>query len=79
MKKPFRHFKEAHNPMAIQKRSTTIVFGKSTLYLRLPRQEDDAIMHRTTGRDVHLDVLAERDNEVLPQVFEQTGGASSHL
>ena len=46
---------------AVLKRTVVFVFGASALYLRLPGQHDEAIIHRIQIDDVHKDVLAEHD------------------
>ena len=46
---------------AVLKRTVVFVFGRSSLYLRLPSQEDDAPIHRIMMEDLHKDLLAETD------------------
>ncbi|CAE7322793.1 unnamed protein product [Symbiodinium natans] len=47
--------------MAVLKRSTTFVFTETALFLRLPSEKPDAIVHRIVADDLHLDLLAPRD------------------
>ena len=53
--------------MAVLKRSIVFVFGKNALYLRLPSQRSDGIVHRILAEDVHLDVLAPHDKYLLSE------------
>ena len=53
--------------MAVLKRSIAFVFGKNALYLRLPSQRSDGIVHRIVAEDVHLDVLAPHDKYLLSE------------
>lgn len=46
--------------MAVLKRAIVFVYGKHALYLRLPTEASDGMIHRIVGDDVHLDVLASR-------------------
>ena len=45
--------------LAVLKRSITMIFGQHGFYLRLPSKDRDAVVHRLTDFDVHLDVLSE--------------------
>ena len=47
--------------LAVLKRCTTFVFTDSALYLRLPSERPDAIVHRISKGDIHKDLLAEKD------------------
>ena len=53
--------------MAVLKRSVVFVFGKNALYLRLPSQHEDCVVHRIVSEDVHLDVLAPHDKYLVSQ------------
>ena len=56
-------FADAHKKdiLAVLKRCTTFVFTDSALYLRLPSERPDAIVHRISKGDIHKDLLAEKD------------------
>ena len=47
--------------MAVLKRSLVFIFGKHALYLRLPSQHTDGVVHRINVDDVHLDLLSPHD------------------
>ena len=47
--------------MAVLKRAIVFVYGKHALYLRLPTEASDRMIHRIVEDDVHLDVLASHD------------------
>ena len=47
--------------MAVLKRAIVFVYGKRALYLRLPTEASDGMIHRVVEDDVHLDVLASHD------------------
>ncbi|CAE6920958.1 unnamed protein product [Symbiodinium sp. CCMP2592] len=64
--KTFPGEKEA-DVMAVLKRCIVFVFGKNALYLRLPSQHSDGIVHRIVAEDVHLDVLAPHDKYLLSE------------
>ena len=67
--------------LAVLKRSGVMVFGQHALYLRLPHQDPDAIVHRIHTDDVHLDLFSPRDKpqyakykvgiEELPPTFAE--------
>ena len=50
--------------MAMLKRSIVLIFGKNALYLRLPSENLEAIVHRITVEKVHEDLLSEKDKEL---------------
>ena len=50
--------------MATLKRSIVLIFGKNALYLRLPSENREAIVHRITVDKVHEDLLSEKDKEL---------------
>ena len=50
--------------LAVMKRSTTLVFTESALYVRLPSECPNAIVHRITKGNVHRDLLADRDKHL---------------
>ena len=56
----FRGDKEK-DALAVLKRSIVVMFGSHALYLRLPSERRDAIVHRICLEDVHLDLLGDRD------------------
>eukprot|EP00438_Fugacium_kawagutii_P018364 Skav210909 [mRNA] locus=scaffold15:130393:132312:+ [translate_table: standard] len=47
--------------LAVLKRSILFLFGNNALYLRLPSERKDAIVHRIDVEAVHQDLLADRD------------------
>lgn len=47
--------------LAVLKRSAVFIFAENALYLRLPSEKRDAIVHRICIEDIHKDLLAERD------------------
>ena len=47
--------------MAVLKRSVVFIFGKNALYLRLPSEHEDDLVHRIDVEDLHLDLLAPHD------------------
>ncbi|CAE7237146.1 unnamed protein product [Symbiodinium sp. CCMP2592] len=47
--------------LAVLKRCTTFAFTDSALYLRLPSERPDAIVHRISKGDIQKDLLAEKD------------------
>ena len=61
--------------------SVVMVFGQHAMYLRLPNQDPDAIVHRIHTDDVHLDLFSPRDKpqyakykvgiEELPPTFAE--------
>ena len=67
--RPFIHYGKAHI-LAILKRNVTFVFGKKALYVRLPSKTDEALMHRITDDDVHLDALAEFHKDVYGKYLD---------
>ena len=50
--------------LAVLKRCSTFVFTDSALYVRLPSERPDAIVHRITKGDIHKDMLAEKDKHL---------------
>ena len=51
----------------VSKRSVVLVFGKNALYIRLPDQNPDAVVHRVNIANAHVDGLSERDNALRLQ------------
>ena len=47
--------------LATLKRSVVMIFEKHGLYLRLPDQDPEAIIHRINTEDIHLDTFLPRD------------------
>jgi hypothetical protein len=47
--------------LAVLKNSIVFMFGNRALYLRLPSERRDAVVHRIAMEDVHLDLLDARD------------------
>ena len=64
--KTFPGEKEA-DVIAVLKRSVVFVLGKNALYLRLPSQHEDCVVHRIVSEDVHWDVLAPHDKYLVSQ------------
>ena len=62
-------FGDAHKKdiLAVMKRSTAFVFTDSALYVRLPSECPDAIVHRVADGNVHLDLLMDRDKHLYGQ------------
>ncbi|CAE7490275.1 unnamed protein product [Symbiodinium sp. CCMP2592] len=58
--------------MAVLKRSIASVSGKSAVYLHLPSQHSDGIVHRIVAEDVHLDVLAPTISTFYPSTRLET-------
>ena len=56
----FQNYKET-DVLAILKRSVVLVFGKKALYLRLPSQEKDAVIHQIHVDDCHNDLFSDRE------------------
>ena len=59
-----RKFFQGHQKtdvLATLKRSVVLIFGKHALYLRLPDQDPEAIIHRIKTDDIHLDAFLPRD------------------
>ena len=57
----FAHMKDI---LAVMKRCVTFVFTESALYVRLPSECHDAIVHRITKDNMHLDLLALKDKHL---------------
>ena len=51
--------------MACLKRAAVFVFGKYALYLRLPSESSEAMVHRIQREDLHLDLLGPHDKHFL--------------
>ncbi|CAE7375377.1 unnamed protein product [Symbiodinium sp. CCMP2592] len=51
--------------MACLKRAVVFVFGKYALYLRLPSESAEAMVHRIQRDDLHLDLLGPHDKQFL--------------
>ena len=47
--------------LAVLKRAIIFLFSDSALYLRLPSEDKEAIVHRICVEDLHKDLLADRD------------------
>eukprot|EP00438_Fugacium_kawagutii_P019827 Skav227922 [mRNA] locus=scaffold146:177871:189157:+ [translate_table: standard] len=47
--------------LAVLKRAIILLFTESALYLRLPSEDKEAIVHRVCLEDIHKDLLAEKD------------------
>ena len=62
VRKFFHDYKEL-DMLAILKRCVVLVFGKNAVYLRLPNQDRDAVVHRILVDDLHLDLLSDRDKD----------------
>jgi len=50
--------------LAVLKRSAVFIFAENALYLRLPSEKRDAIVHRICIEDLYTDLLTERDKGV---------------
>ena len=67
--------------LAVLKRSVVMMFGQHSMYLRLPNQDPDAIVHRISTDDIHLGLFSPRDKpqyakykigiEELPPTFAE--------
>ena len=64
--------------LAVLKRSVVMVFGQHAIYLRLPNQDPDVIIHRIHTDDVHLDLFSPRQAAVC-QIPGWDRRASAHL
>ncbi|CAE7311297.1 HMA5, partial [Symbiodinium pilosum] len=60
VKKFFTSYKEV-DVLAILKRCVALIFGKHALYLRLPSQDHNALVHCIHEDDLHVDLFTERD------------------
>ena len=58
---PFFSGEHMKDILAVLKRSTVFVFTETALYLRLPSEKADAIVHRICVGNVHKDLLDEQD------------------
>ena len=47
--------------LAVLKRAIVFAFAESAVYLRLPSEKSDAVVHRICVDDLHRDLLSERD------------------
>ena len=56
-------FRDDHvkDKLAVMKRASFFVFSDSGLFIRLPSEKHDAIIHRVVVDDVHKDLLASKD------------------
>ena len=61
---PAGRFARMKDILAVMKRCVTFVFTESALCVRLPSECHDAIVHRITKDNMHLDLLALKDKHL---------------